>query len=42
MSQPLRAVARALRNFLRGFVGIAPVRPLARAQSDGTQRPFCC
>ena len=42
MSRPLRAAARALRNFLRGFVGIAPVRPLAKAQNDGAQRPFCC
>jgi hypothetical protein len=42
MSQPLRSAARALRNFLRGFVGIAPVRPLAKARDDGTQRTFCC
>jgi hypothetical protein len=42
MSRRLRAAARALRNFLRGFVGIAPLRPLAKAQGDGTQRPFCC
>ena len=42
MSDHLRAAARALRDFLRGFVGIAPRRPLAREQDTGAQRPFCC
>jgi hypothetical protein len=42
MSHHLRAAARALRDFLRGFVGIAPLRPVARKQEDGAQRPFCC
>jgi hypothetical protein len=39
----LRRAARALRDFLRGFVGIAPVRPVAhRHGDDGSRRPFCC
>jgi hypothetical protein len=42
MSQHLQSAARALRNFLQGFVGIAPVRPLACTKDRGTQRPFCC
>jgi len=43
MSDHLRAAARALRDFLRGFVGIAPVRPSACSHGDdGSRRPFCC
>jgi hypothetical protein len=42
MMRTLRAGARALRDFLRGFVGIAPRRPLAHTHDDGRQRPFCC
>jgi hypothetical protein len=42
MSQRLRAAACALRDFLRGFVGIAPRPPLAHTKHDGRQRPFCC
>ena len=43
MSDRLRAAARALRNFLRGFVGIAPVRPGAGSHGDdGSRRPMCC
>jgi hypothetical protein len=39
----LRAAALALRNFLRGFTGITPVRPGACSQKDdGSRRPFCC
>jgi hypothetical protein len=39
----LRAVARALRGFLAGFVGTAPVRPAACHEHDaGSRRPFCC
>jgi hypothetical protein len=44
MSQQLRAAACALRDFLRGFVGIpargAPARQHGR--DDGSKRPFCC
>jgi hypothetical protein len=39
----LRSAARALRDFLRGFVGIAPVRPGPHSHGeDGSRRPFCC
>jgi len=39
----LRSAARALRDFLRGFVGIAPLRPGAHShRDDGSRRPFCC
>ena len=39
----LRAAAHALRNFLRGFVGIAPVRAGAGSHGDdGSRRPTCC
>jgi hypothetical protein len=43
MSHRLRAAARALRDFLRGFIGVAPLRPGAGSHSDdGSRRPFCC
>ena len=43
MKLRLRVAARALRDFLRGFVGIAPVRPVAHSHGkDGSRRPFCC
>ena len=43
MTGRLRAAASALRNFLRGFVGIAPLRPGAGSHGDdGSRRPFCC
>jgi hypothetical protein len=43
MRDRLRAAARALRNFLRGFTGIAPVHPGAHGRGDdGSRRPFCC
>jgi hypothetical protein len=39
----LRAALRALRGFLAGFVGTAPVRPGACHEHDtGSRRPFCC
>ena len=42
MRHHLRAAARALRDFLRGFTGIAQVRAAANEPDDGSQRPFCC
>ena len=43
MKDRLRAAARALRNFLQGFVGTAPGLPGARTrEDDGSHRPFCC
>ena len=42
MKVRLGNAARALRDFLRGFVGIAPVRPVAHHGDDGSRRPFCC
>ena len=43
MKSRLRSAAHALRNFLRGFVGIAPVRPGADSHGkDGSRRPICC
>jgi hypothetical protein len=39
----LRAAARALRAFLAGFIGTAPVRPGVRHEHDAdARRPFCC
>ncbi|HEY8155436.1 MAG TPA: hypothetical protein VII72_15025 [Myxococcota bacterium] len=43
MKDHLRAAARALRDFLRGFTGIASVRPGTHDhEDDGSRRPFCC
>ena len=43
MKLRLRAAARALRDFLRGFTGIAPSGSIAhRHGDDGSRRPFCC
>jgi hypothetical protein len=39
----LERAARALRDFLRGFLGIAPLRPVSHSHGDdGSRRPFCC
>jgi hypothetical protein len=39
----LQNAARALRDFLRGFTGIARTGPIAhRHEGDGSRRPFCC
>jgi hypothetical protein len=43
MKLRLKAAARALRDFLRGFTGIAPSGPIAHRHGEGgSRRPFCC
>jgi hypothetical protein len=43
VKQRLFAAAQALRQFLAGFVGTAPVRPGACHEHDAAaRRPFCC
>jgi hypothetical protein len=43
MKLRLQSAVRALRDFLRGFTGIAPLRPEPHSHDDdGSRRPFCC
>jgi len=43
MKDRLRAAAHALRNFFRGFLGTAPIKPASHDHGDeSSTRPFCC
>jgi hypothetical protein len=42
MKLRLQSAARALRDFLRGFTGIARAPSDGHRHDDGSRRPFCC